>query len=222
MRMHLLLLALAAAIAVWVWLRWRQGGPRPLPRNRARHLRIRLHLRRRPGPGFASGLELWLRWGRFAAFRQSRRARPSLSAWRRMRHPGEHCVLLGRAHHFRRVRLPVEEHALILAPPRTGKTDQIRLLEPARLLPVDPPGVVAGPGQPSPGLGVGQRGPVGGLQHLLELPLPAIPPRRPLLVTGLAAPAGVLPDRGMQHRDRLGKRHRHIGIRRRLPGPRCV
>ena len=110
----------AAAFAVW--LRWRQGGPRPLPRHRARHLRIRLHLRRYPGRGFASGFELWLRWGRFAAFRQCRRARPSLSAWQRMRRPREHSVLLGRAHHFRRVRLPVEEHALILAPPRTGKT----------------------------------------------------------------------------------------------------
>jgi len=119
---HLLLLAVMAAAASAVWLRWRQDSPRPLPRHRARHLRIRLHLRRRPGRGFASGFELWLRWGRFAAFRQSRRTRPSLSAWQRMRRPREHSVLLGRAHHFRRVRLPVEEHALILAPPRTGKT----------------------------------------------------------------------------------------------------
>ncbi len=122
MKAHLLLLAVMAAAASAVWLRWRQDSPRPLPRHRARHLRIRLHLRRRPGRGFASGFELWLRWGRFAAFRQSRRTRPSLSAWQRMRRPREHSVLLGRAHHFRRVRLPVEEHALILAPPRTGKT----------------------------------------------------------------------------------------------------
>jgi len=119
---YLVIAALLVAIAVAVWWRWRQPGGPALPRHRARHLRMRLHLRRRPGRGFASGFELWLRWGRFAAFRQSRRARPSLSVWQRTRHPLEHSVLVGRAHHFRRVRLPVEEHALILAPPRTGKT----------------------------------------------------------------------------------------------------
>ena len=36
--------------------------------------------------------------------------------------------------------------------------------------------------------------------------------RRRLLVTGLPGPAGVLPNRGMQHRDRLGERDGHVGV----------
>ena len=67
---------LLAAFAAWAFL-----PARHLPGNRARHLRIRLHLRLRPGPGHATLFELWLRWGRFAAFRKSARARRSLSWW---------------------------------------------------------------------------------------------------------------------------------------------
>ena len=56
---------------------------RRLPRHRVRYLRLRLHLRLHPGAGHATVLELWLRWGRFAAFRRSRRARRSLTFWQR-------------------------------------------------------------------------------------------------------------------------------------------
>ena len=37
-------------------------------------------------------------------------------------YPHEYSILLGRAHYFHALRLPVEEHALIFAPPRSGKS----------------------------------------------------------------------------------------------------
>jgi len=72
-----------------------------------------------------------------------------------------------------------------------------RPLEPARLLPVDLPGVVAGPGHPGPLLQVPQRRQVGCLQHVLELLLAGIPPCRVVLVAGLPGLPCVLPDRGV-------------------------
>ena len=69
---------------------WFAFPGRRLPRNRVRAMRIRVRLGLRPGPGHATGLECWWRWGRFAAFRQSRRARRSLSAWCRYWRPSEH------------------------------------------------------------------------------------------------------------------------------------
>jgi hypothetical protein len=71
-------------------LRWSFLPSSHLPRYRIRHLRLRLHLRMHPGRGHATAFELWLRWGRFAAFRRSRRSRPSLSIWRRALVPDEH------------------------------------------------------------------------------------------------------------------------------------
>lgn len=67
-------------------------------------------------------MELWLRWGRFAAFRRSGRSRRSLGVWRRAVCPDEHSLLIGRAHYRHGLRVPVEEHVLVMAPPRTGKT----------------------------------------------------------------------------------------------------
>ncbi len=58
-----------------------------LPRFRVRYLRLRLHLRLHPGRGQATSFELWLRWGRLAAFRRSRRSRPSLPFGRRLACP---------------------------------------------------------------------------------------------------------------------------------------
>jgi type IV secretion system protein VirD4 len=101
---------------------------RRLPRHRVRHMRIRLHLRLHPGPGFASAFECWLRWGRLASFRGSKRARPSLSLWHRARHPAEHSVLAGRAHYGLRLRVPVQESITITAPPRAGKTGMLASL----------------------------------------------------------------------------------------------
>jgi hypothetical protein len=111
--------ATGLAIRVGWWLAFPGRG---LPRNRVRTMRVRVRLGLRPGPGHATGLECWSRWGRFAAFRRSRRARPSLPAWRRYWRPCEHSLLIGRAYVTHGLRAPSEEHALILAPPRTRKT----------------------------------------------------------------------------------------------------
>ena len=111
-----ILIALAAAFA-WAFL-----PARHLPGNRARHLRIRLHLRLHPGKGFAHLFSLWLRWGRLAALRRSGQIRPSLPLWYRIAYPGQHSVFLGRTHYRHGLRVPLEEHLLVMAPPRTYKT----------------------------------------------------------------------------------------------------
>ena len=99
-----------------------------------------------------------------------------------------------------------------------GRDDQPGGLEPARLAAVDPGAVVAGAGDPGPGLQVLQRGPVGPVQDLLERLLPSGPVRGGLLVSGQAGAALVLPDRGVQHRDGLGERDGHVGVGGGLPG----
>ena len=113
----LAIVLIVAAFAAWAFL-----PARYLPGNRARHLRIRLHLRLHPGKGFAHVFSLWLRWGRLAALRRSSRIRPALP-WRySLLDPGEHSVFLGRALYRHRLHVPLEEHLLVMAPPRTYKT----------------------------------------------------------------------------------------------------
>jgi type IV secretion system protein VirD4 len=114
-----ILLALAAALRL-TW--WAFGPARYLPGNRVRHLRLRLHLRLHPGKGFATLAALHLRWGRLAAARRSGRVRPSLPLWQRIIEPAAHSVFLGRAHLRHGLRVPLEEHILVMAPPRTFKT----------------------------------------------------------------------------------------------------
>ena len=113
----LLVLILLAAAFAWAFL-----PARYLPGNRARHLRIRLHLRLHPGKGFAHLFSLWLRWGRLAALRRSGRIRAALPLWYRIAEPRQHSVFLGRAHYRHGLRVPLEEHLLVMAPPRTYKT----------------------------------------------------------------------------------------------------
>src|SRR5215470_11996663 len=114
--------ALVSGLLGLAFLRWCFVPSSRLPRYRIRHMRLRLHLRLHPGRGHATVFELWLRWGRFAAFRRSRRSRPSLSTGRRATQPDEHSVLPGRAHYRHALRVPVDEHVLIQGPPRGGKT----------------------------------------------------------------------------------------------------
>jgi len=102
-----------------------------------------------------------------------------------------------------------------------GRDDQPGGLEPARLAPVDPDAVVTAAGDPGPGLQVLKSRPVGPVQDLLEHRLPAGPVRGGLLVACLAGAALVLPDRGVQHRDGLGKRDRHVDVHGGLPGCLC-
>src|SRR5215472_13303561 len=98
--------ALVSGLLGLAFLRWCFVPSSRLPRYRIRHLRLRLHLRLHPGRGHATMVELWLRWGRFAAFRRSHRSRPSLSTWRRAARPDEHSVLPGRAHYRHALREP--------------------------------------------------------------------------------------------------------------------
>jgi type IV secretion system protein VirD4 len=116
------LAVLTTGLVVLAFLRWCFIPTSHLPRYRIRHMRLRLHLRLHPGRGHATAFELWLRWGRLAAFRRSRRSRPSLCIWRRALRPDEHSVMPGRAHYGHGLRVPVDEHVLIQGPPRGGKT----------------------------------------------------------------------------------------------------
>ena len=117
-----LAIALAIVLIVAAFAAWAFLPARYLPGNRARHLRIRLHLRLHPGKGFAHVFSLWLRWGRLAALRRSGRIRPALPLRYRLIDPREHSVFLGRAHYRHRLHVPLEEHLLVMAPPRTYKT----------------------------------------------------------------------------------------------------
>jgi type IV secretion system protein VirD4 len=109
----------AAVLSAW-WAWW---PSRKLPGHRIRHLRWRLRLRLHPGRGHATAAELWTRWGRFAAFRRSGRARPSLGLWQRFTGPASaYSLLIGRAHFRHALRLPLEEHVVVKSPPRAGKT----------------------------------------------------------------------------------------------------
>ena len=113
----LVIVLVVAAFATWAFL-----PARHLPGNRARHLRIRLHLRLHPGKGFSHVFSLWLRWSRFAVLRRSGQIRPALQLRYSLLDPGEHSVFLGRAHYRHGLRVPLEEHLLVMAPPRTYKT----------------------------------------------------------------------------------------------------
>jgi Type IV secretory system Conjugative DNA transfer len=115
-------IALAVLLAVAAFVSWAFLPARYLPNNRARHLRLRLHLRLHPGKGFATVFGLWLHWGRLTALRRSRRIRRSLSFWLRLLNPHAHSVFLGWAHYRHGLRVPLEEHLLLMAPPRTFKT----------------------------------------------------------------------------------------------------
>ena len=115
-------IALAIVILLAAFVAWAFLPARYLPGNRARHLRIRLHLRLHPGKGFAHVFSLWLRWGRLAALRRSGRIRAMLPLWYRIAEPHQHSVFLGRAHYRHRLHVPLEEHLLVMAPPRTYKT----------------------------------------------------------------------------------------------------
>jgi type IV secretion system protein VirD4 len=119
------LILLAFVLIVAAAARWAFWPGLDLPVNRVRHTRIRLRLRLHPGRGFASAFECWLRWGRLASFRGSKRARPSLPCWHRLTHPAEHSVFAGRSHYGLRLRVPVQESITITAPPRAGKTGML-------------------------------------------------------------------------------------------------
>jgi hypothetical protein len=118
----LVLTGLAAGVAVLGFGIWAVWPRRLLPRHRVRHMRLRARLRLHPGPGHATVAEMWLRWGRLAAARRARRSRPSLSRADRLLCPSQTSVLVARAHYGHGLRVPVEEHVIYIAPPRSGKS----------------------------------------------------------------------------------------------------
>lgn len=121
MSIRLVLLLAALSVGLLLWARAHRPGRR-LPRHRVLHMRIRLRLRLRPGPGHASLFQLWLRWGRFASYRESKRTRPSLTRWDRFRHPALHSVRIGWAQLRHALRVPVQEHGCLIGPPRMFKS----------------------------------------------------------------------------------------------------
>ena len=112
----------AAAWLALVFVWWAFVPRSRLARNRVRRQNIRLRLRLHPGRGQATLFELHRHWGRLASARKARYARPNLTRAERLLRPDEHSVLLGRAQYRHALRLPVEEHAAVFSPPRTGKT----------------------------------------------------------------------------------------------------
>ena len=108
--------------AVIMTVRWFFLPAGHVPRWRVRHTRLRVRLRLYPGRGHATVVELSRYWSRRASFRNSRRSRPTLTAWERARHPCEHAVQLGSAQYRHGLRVPVDEHVVVVSPPRAGKT----------------------------------------------------------------------------------------------------
>ena len=133
---YAILLAIVLALAV-IFTR-AYLPPRYLPGNRARHLRIRLHLRLHPGKGFAHIFSLWLRWGRLAVLRRSGQIRPALPLRYRLIDSREHSVFLGRTHYRHALRVPLEQHLLVMArpgPSRPRSSPMSSCPTPARSLP---------------------------------------------------------------------------------------
>ena len=119
-------LIIAAVGLVLIAIKWAFLHGRRLPRHRARFLRIRLRLCLHPGKGHAPVIELWWRWGRYAAFRHARRTRPSLTLAQRLLAPTlAYSILIGRAHYWHALRMPLDEHAVIFSPPRRRKTGRL-------------------------------------------------------------------------------------------------
>jgi len=120
---HPMFLALLlVVVAGGLFAKWACWPSSKLPRHRVRNMIIRTRLHVHPGRGHATRWELMRKWGAWASFRQSKRTRAGLSTMQRFRRPVEHSISLGRAHLGRPLRLPLEEHVLVLAPPRVGKS----------------------------------------------------------------------------------------------------
>ncbi len=127
-----------------------------VPRWRVRHLRLRLRLRLYPGRGHATVAELRRYWSRRAAYRVSARSRPSQARRQRARNPDEHSIALGTAHCRRRLRGPMDEHVVIVSPPRAGGGD-LPAPQPVRQRQHPAPGGREGAGLAHPPLRVGIR-----------------------------------------------------------------
>ena len=94
---------------------------------------------------------------------------------------------------------------------------QVRLVPLAGLPAVHPGAVGAGAGVAGLALEVAEPGVHGLPDHLVDLADQAGPVRIAVVVAGLAGQAGVLPEGGVEDRDRLGERNRQVEEERALP-----
>jgi type IV secretion system protein VirD4 len=115
---------LIVVLLVLLVFKWAFVPSSRLPRHRVRYHRIRVRLHLHPGRGHATVAELWLRWGRLAAFLHSGRTRGgTLTLWQRMTATAwAYSVVIGRGHYRHGLRAGLDEHVLAIAAPRTGKT----------------------------------------------------------------------------------------------------
>ena len=114
------------------------------------------------------------------------------------------------------VQLHVPVPGGVLQPVRHG---QVRLVPLAGLPAADPGAVGAGPGIAGLALEVAEPGVHGLPDHLVDLADQGGPVRIAVVVASLAGQPGVLPQRGMEDRDRLGQRNRQVKEQRTMPGP---
>jgi type IV secretion system protein VirD4 len=118
----LLFAALLAALLALAFARWAFLPAKYVPRFRIRTMQLRVILRLHPGRGFASLPELWWNWGRWAAYRESGRTRPTLTRRQRIVRPSSHAVYLGRAHCRHRLWVTIQECILLVGRSRSGKS----------------------------------------------------------------------------------------------------
>ena len=122
---RLIILAAAAAVLL-IAVKWAFLAALPyrrLPRHRVRYLRLRLHLRLHPGARTRDPDRAVAALGEAGRLTPQPTRPPSLSFWERALGPASaYSILIGRAHYRHKLRLPVEEHAVVQSPPRAGKT----------------------------------------------------------------------------------------------------
>jgi type IV secretion system protein VirD4 len=118
----LLFAALPAVLLALAFARWAFLPAKYVPRFRIRTMQLRVLLRLHPGRGFANLGELWWNWGRFAAYRESGRTRPTLTRRQRVVRPSSHAVYIGRAHYRHKLWQTIQECILVVGRARSGKS----------------------------------------------------------------------------------------------------
>jgi type IV secretory pathway TraG/TraD family ATPase VirD4 len=114
---------LFAALVVTVATVFRCLVPaRKMPRDRTRTLNRRLHLHLMPGRGFLTLAGHRQAFGKRAMVKRSERIRPSMTRTQRKDNLDAHSIVAGQIHLGRDARIPCDEHVVVLAEPRQGKT----------------------------------------------------------------------------------------------------
>lgn len=110
---------------LWHWFSpWHPFGERhTITDNRPKMMRRRLYWRLRPDYKHSSMRGLWRHWGRMAMRRSAAYIRPTLTRWYLLWHVAAYSVWLGHAQFGYKIRVPLNQHIVIIAPPQTGKTE---------------------------------------------------------------------------------------------------